>query len=169
MTPTKVLIVEDELLIAETIRLYLNERGHSVTNIAISFDEAIEFYEEEKPDVILLDVRLYGEKSGIDFANYLAQKKSKVPFVFLTSQFDKRIVESAMTTNPNGYLTKPIQKESLWTTIELAYNQAISIETETKLQINDGTKTHVLNSDEILYITSDHVYVKVFLKDQNQI
>jgi len=71
MPPAKILIVEDEILIAETIKTYLNERGHIITEIAISYEEAIDAYQREQPDVILLDVRLYGKKSGIDVAEYL--------------------------------------------------------------------------------------------------
>ena len=170
MIPIKVLIVEDEILIAETIRMYLLERGHSATGIVISFDEAVEAFEREAPDVVLLDVRLYGEKSGIDFAKYLISKDKKTPFVFLTSQFDKRIVENAMKTNPNGYLTKPIQKQSLWTTTELAYSQQLNVtESETTMHINDGTKTHVIDGNDIMYVNSDHVYINIYLKDEKPV
>lgn len=169
MNPISILIVEDEILIAETIRMYLNERGHSVTEIAISYEEAVSSYETVRPDVILLDVRLYGEKSGIDFANYLTSSKSKVPFVFLTSQFDKRIVQEAMLSKPYGYLTKPIQKETLWTTVELAEYQAKGENNVEKLHINDGTESHIIDPKDILYISSEHVYIKIFTLDNKSL
>lgn len=162
MTPIKVLIVEDEILIAETIRMYLNERGHTVTDIAISYDEAVAAYKDTQPDVILLDVRLYGEKSGIDFANYLIDNQQKTPYIYLTSQFDKRIVENAMTTKPHGYLTKPIQKETLWTTTELAHYQAMNEDEDDDqmiLNLYDGTTWHLIDQKDILYINANHVYI----------
>ncbi len=170
MNSIKVLIVEDEILIAETIEMFLKERGHSVTDIAISYEEAVESFKTNLPDVVLLDVRLYGEKSGIDFANYLNEKQQITPFVFLTSQFDTRIVHKAMATKPLGYLAKPIHKESLWTTTELAYQHNLSKQTtEAKLHFHDGVNTHLIDANDILYIKSEHVYLKLFLKNAKPI
>lgn len=165
------MIVEDEILIAETIKMYLSERGHRVTDIVISFDEAVAAFEKDKPDVILLDVRLYGKKSGIDFAEYLISEKHSTPFVFLTSQFDKRIVQTAMATNPQGYLTKPIQKESLWTTTELAYHRRFASPTKVnrKIQLHDGSTSHIILEEDITYIQSDHVYINVHTIDGQSI
>jgi len=167
MPPAKILIVEDEILIAETIKTYLNERGHIITEIAISYEEAIDAYQREQPDVILLDVRLYGKKSGIDVAEYLSEQSISTPYIYLTSQFDKRIVETAMTTKPQGYLTKPIQKETLWTTVELALFNAQNEEANKTLHINDGAESHILNTDEIVYISSNHVYINIHMKDES--
>jgi DNA-binding LytR/AlgR family response regulator len=158
MTPIRVLIVEDEILIALTIKMYLNERGHSVTEIVISFEEAVAAYEKEVPDVILIDIRLYGEKSGIDFAEYLRDNHRKTPFVYLTSQFDKRIVQAAMASKPHGYLTKPIQKETLWTTIELAYHLKEKGKDAT-IHIHDGAQSHIIAANNIKFIRADHVYI----------
>jgi len=89
MTSINVLIVEDELLIAETIKLYLQERDHKVVGIAISYDEATALIESERPDIALIDIRLYGEKSGIDVANFIKKTGRPVPFVIVSSQYDQ--------------------------------------------------------------------------------
>ncbi len=166
----KILIVEDEMLIAETIKLYLEERGHSPTGIVISYEEAIEFLQSNEPDLVLLDVRLYGPKSGIDIANYLVDK-TDIPFVFLTSQYDKKVLQNAMATNPGGYLTKPIQKESLWTTIELAYNNHLNnkVKRQRIVKINDGVNTVFLAENAIDFIESDHVYINIHAEDQKYV
>lgn len=65
MKSFNVLVVEDEILIAETIKIYLEERGHQVINIAISFDEALQAYHLRRPDMVLLDIRLYGQNQGL--------------------------------------------------------------------------------------------------------
>ena len=104
-----ILIVEDEVLIAQMLKLHLQEKGYSVQAICISYQEAVENYQQQHPDLVLLDIRLYGQKSGIDFAHFLLEQPKKTPFVYLTSQYDRRIFDLALQTNPYGYITKPIQ------------------------------------------------------------
>lgn len=156
------LIVEDELLIAETIKLYLNERGHAVVGIAISYEEAIQLLNETNPDIILLDVRLYGKKSGIDVANYLLDLAHKIPYIIVSSQYDAKIIEAAMHAGAAGYITKPIAKETLWSTIELAVLKLEdTIANETYLELKIGHDIQRINLKDILYIKSDHVYVEI--------
>ena len=171
MRSINVLIVEDEILIAETIAIYLEERGHRVTDIVISFEEAKESLEQNPPEVVLIDIRLYGERSGIDLARYLRDRVDKVPYVFLTSQYDRRIVESAMSTDPKGYLTKPIQKETLWTTVELAFRQyEKSLEDDSrKVHLTDGSRSYILDEKEILFINAEHVYIRIHLEGRESI
>ncbi len=122
------------------------------------------------PDLVLLDVRLYGEKSGIDVANYLLLNQLNIPYVYLTSQYDKRILEEALLTKPSGYLTKPIQKESLWTTIELAFhNYHSKSKGEPYISLSSGHELKKVREDQILFVESEHVYVKVKLEDGNEI
>ncbi len=170
MKSLQILIVEDEILIAETIKLYLNERGHHVLNISISYDEAQEAFYLRQPDLILLDIRLYGSKSGIDFAEYISAKKNTPPFIYLTSQFDQRILSKAFETNPYGYLTKPIRKETLWTTVESAYHLYQSKQiSDPIITIQDGKNNYNINVNNILYIKADHVYCKIVTSENNEI
>lgn len=162
MIKIKVLIVEDELLIAETIKLYLHERGHEVVGIAISFDESIQLLKETNPDVILLDVRLYGPKSGIDLANHLQQESNNIPYIIVSSQYDSKIIKDAMHAGAAGYITKPISKETLWSTIELAVLKVeddLANEKYIELKISKGIQRIKLK--DILYIKADHVYVEI--------
>jgi DNA-binding LytR/AlgR family response regulator len=165
-----ILIVEDEIIIAETIKYYLEERDHNVLSIAISYDEAVQAYRLRCPDLVLLDIRLYEQKSGIDFANFLMTQSETPPYIYLTSQYDQRILAEALKTNPSGYLTKPIQKETLWTTVEAAYQ----LHTSTKLingiiKIYDGKKNHQIKLSDILYIQADHIYSKIILTNYSEI
>lgn len=162
MTKITILIVEDEILIADLITKYLLERGHSVVGVAISYNQAVELYNSVVPDLVLLDIRLYGNKSGIDFSRFLAEQPSAPPFVFLTSQFGKRVLDQALESRPNGYLTKPIIKESLWTTIESAVKlHGANYREITK--IYDGQSYHLLPVEEIVYIQADHVYLNIHM------
>lgn len=162
----KILIVEDEILIAETVRFFLKEQGHRVQGICISYEEALEAFERQRPDLVILDIRLYGSKSGIDFANFLQAQPEKVPFIYLTSQHDRRIFNLALDTTPYGYLAKPIQKESLWATVETAYRLFESGETPSvELTIFDGQTNYRVKEQEIVCIKSDHIYANVHLTD----
>lgn len=164
MKALKVLIVEDEIFIAETIKMYLEERQHEVTGLAISYEEAFEAYNLCRPDLVLLDIRLYGPKSGIDFAAYLKEQVNGPPFIFLSSQKDQVILEQALETNPYGYLTKPFYKESLWTSIESSYNLFTSRNTQDRsMIITDGRKNHLLKIANMVYIEADHVYSTVYM------
>ena len=170
MKSLKILIVEDEIFIAETIKMYLTERDHEIIDITISYDEALQSYNLRKPDLVLLDIRLYGDKSGIDFANFLMTQADAPPYVFLTSQFDTRVLEMALQTNPYGYLTKPFQKESLGTAVDAAYNVYSNKNDKVESAvIADGKKNHLIRFKDILYMQSDHVYSNIFTVEGDKI
>lgn len=162
MKNIKALIVEDEILIAETIRLYLEERGHSVVGMAISYEEAIEMLEQTNPDIVLLDIRLYGKKSGIDIANYLLHSGLKIPYIIVSSQYDSHIIKDAMYAGAAGYITKPIAKETLWSSVELAVLKLEDdIAKEAYIDLKVGHDIQHIKVKDIIYLKSDHVYVEV--------
>ncbi len=170
MKNLNILVVEDEILIAEMIREYLAESGHNVLEIAISYEEALKEFNLYKPDLILLDIRLYGEKSGIDFAKYLESQNENTPVIFLSSQYDQRTMAQALQTNPYGYLTKPIRKESLWTTVNAAYRLFESkFNSNKEIELFDGKKHHRVKINDILYIEAEHVYLNIVLINQKVI
>lgn len=165
-----ILIVEDEILIAETIRLYLEEAGHRVCAACISYEQALAAFILHEPDLVLLDIRLFGEKSGIDVAQYLQTADPPTPYIFLTSQHDKRILDLALKTVPYGYITKPLQKQTLWTSIEAAYKLFLFHHNRReKLEISDGKENYKINLDDILYIEADHVYTHIFLMNDRKL
>jgi len=161
MKSMDVLIVEDELLIAETIKLYLEERNHQVVGIAISYDEATQLIEETNPDVALLDIRLYGEQSGIDVAHYIQSSKKPLPYVIVSSQYDQDYIEKAMQAGASGYITKPIAKETLWSSLELAVLKSADNDDGKFIDLKISHGLQRIKLSEILYIKSDHVYVEV--------
>ena len=87
MTVLKIGVVEDELIIARTILNTLDELGYSHCGPAINYTEAIEMLEQNKPDLLLLDIQLSGKKDGIDVAQKL-NELYQVPFIFLTANSD---------------------------------------------------------------------------------
>mgnify|MGYP000398023669 CR=1 FL=1 len=116
----RILIVEDEVIIAEDIFLNLERLGYSPLNPAISYNRALKAIEQKNFDFALLDINLGGKsRTGIDVAHHLNKTFPK-PFVFLTSYSDSDTLELAKKTSPYGFLVKPFKKEDLHSTIEVA-------------------------------------------------
>lgn len=119
MAAIRVLIVEDEPLIAENIAMYLNNNDFTVSGIAYDDEEALNQLKTNPPDAALLDVNLESPKDGIDIAEYI-NDHNRIPFLFLTSYSDKTIVDRAKKTNPSGYIVKPFNEQTIYTTLEIA-------------------------------------------------
>lgn len=119
MTGIKVLIVEDEPLIAKNIGMYLNNNDYEVSAIAYDPDEAIFQLKKHGPDFAILDINLESEKDGIDIAEYI-NLNNFIPFIYLTSYSDKDTLERAKKTNPSGFIVKPFNEKTLYASIEIA-------------------------------------------------
>lgn len=122
MTGTRILIVEDEPLIAEDIANQLQTNDFEVSGIAYDYDDALEELRHNLPDAVVLDINLGGQQTGIDIATVINQKYG-LPFVYMTSYADKTTIEQAKQTQPLGYVVKPFDERNLVATLEIAlYN-----------------------------------------------
>jgi len=121
----RLLIVEDEPIIARDLSYMLEDLGYEVIGIAHSANDAMEILQKEAVQLVLLDINLAGSLSGIDLAHWINQKL-QLPFIFLTSYSDKETLTKAKITEPYGYLVKPIEEQNLKSTLEIAqYNAQI--------------------------------------------
>jgi len=116
---TKVLIVEDEALIAMDLEMIIESMGFLVVGIVDNGDEALDQLITRQPDLILLDVNIRGHKDGIELAEII-KERTKKPFIFITSYADKRTLDRAKQTLPYGYILKPFSEQELKATIEIA-------------------------------------------------
>lgn len=123
MIGTRVLVVEDELLVAEEISDRLASLGLTLTAIATSGDEALKSVEDERPDLVLLDIRLKNEPDGVVVADTI-DRRYGIPFVFVTAQADDATLARAQQTRPVGYLLKPFSDRNFRTTIALAVHES---------------------------------------------
>jgi PAS domain S-box-containing protein len=114
-----VLIVEDEGVVAKDIETCLQRLGYEVAGWATSGDEAVEKADRERPDVILMDIRLRGEMDGIHAAEAI-RRDHDIPVVYLTAYADDVTLRRAMVTEPFGYVVKPFSERELHTAIEIA-------------------------------------------------
>jgi PAS domain S-box-containing protein len=119
MGKARILIVEDETVIALGIEGKLQSLGYEGTSIVNTGEKAIEKAESEKPDLIIMDIRLKGEMDGIDAAEVI-RNKFGIPVIFSTAYLDQERIERAKITMPFGYLLKPIQERDLKVTLEMA-------------------------------------------------
>ncbi len=119
MRKAKILVVEDEAIIARDLQLQLEELGYYVPCIVATGEDAIEKAEEIRPDLVLMDIMLLGHVDGIEAATQI-RSKSDVPIVYLSAYADNMLHERAKDTDPFGYLSKPVSKNDLHNTIEMA-------------------------------------------------
>ncbi len=115
----RALIIEDEILIAEELRERLSRLGFYVIAAVDSADEGIAIATRERPDLVLMDIRLKGEKDGVQAAKEIRQQVD-VPIVYLTAHSDELTVDRAKETEHDGFILKPFQKHELQSTIEVA-------------------------------------------------
>ena len=150
----KILIVEDDVIIAEFIKDILEENNYNSVIIANDYETAVSEMQNFVPDLILMDINLNGLNSGIE----LAEKKNKqAKVIFLTGQNDFGLMNKALTTNPESYLTKPIKKNDLIAAIQLS----IFKNKPTSIIVKDGFQSVKIDLNDILFIKSENVYIDI--------
>ena len=170
----KILLVEDEFIIADYMQDCLQKLGYEVVGICLNYEEAVAALEKQKPDITLIDITLKGTKNGIDLAHYIKQYYN-LPFIFATSHSDKGTIDKAKQALPYAYLIKPFSEEDLYAVIETALmhfgrqqQKEIEQTEESPIIINDGIfikhkgKFIKLKVEEIIYIEASDNYAVLF-------
>jgi CheY-like chemotaxis protein len=121
---TSILIVEDDIIVANNLRDRLAALGHAVCGITSSGLEAIERTAESQPDLILMDIKLRGEMDGIACAHEI-RSRYDIPVVYLTGYADEQTLQRAKLSDPYGYILKPFEVRDLHTTIEMALHKHV--------------------------------------------
>jgi len=119
MTAAKILIVEDEGILAEGLKKRLTALGYTVTGIAARGEEAIAKAGQTRPDLVIMDIRLKGEMDGIEAAQVI-RERFDIPVVYLTAYSDQQTLDRAKITEPYGYICKPVEERELHINIEIA-------------------------------------------------
>lgn len=166
----KILIVEDEVLVAEDLCADLEEMGFEVVDIAISGEECFTSFKMHNPDVVLMDIRIKGELNGIEVAKKL-KETATTPIIYLTSNTDSVTMKLAIESHPQSFISKPYNRKDLKAAIEIAiinHNQK-ELENSTKetpLQaavfVKKGEFYQRVELSEILYIEAAGSYSTVF-------
>jgi DNA-binding LytR/AlgR family response regulator len=153
-----ILIVEDEVLIAEFLKDTLISVGFQQIKLAHSKTEALEAIKAFEPGLVLLDIRMENDLDGISVAETISATNN-IPFIFITAHSDKEILQKALATKPAAYLTKPFKKVDVFAAVSLAIQEQ---EYKTrKFIFKDGFTTIALACQDILYIESEGNYIYV--------
>jgi PAS domain S-box-containing protein len=152
MSSARILVVEDERIVANDIRNTLERLGHTVAAVVSSGEDAVARARELKPDLVLMDITLGGRIDGIQAAKEI-QKSRSIPIVFMTAHLDEPTLQRAKVTGPFGYVLKPFEERELHTTVEIALYKGAA---DLRLQEIDQL-AHVTKSiGEFVVITDTH-------------
>ena len=163
-----------ECCIAESLVETLTQIGYETTEPVRTFDDALQMIETQSPDLVLLDIEIDGEKSGIDVGMKI-HEHYKLPFIFLTAFSDNATIDKAKKANPYAYLVKPFSEGDLYAAIEVAINNykiqniskpAQTTELRKTVFIKNGDLFEKLETENILYIECENVYLNIYILQQ---
>ncbi len=173
----KIIVVEDDVIIAENLKWTLLELGYDVVDVCNNYQETINSIKENDFDLLILDINLgsYENESGIDIARALPDIK-EIPFIFLTAYSDKDTIREANALNPSAYLVKPTNEGTLFACIQMAIenfnNHKKPINPEKKNQKSEffytkiGTSVHKVFWADVICIKSIKNYIEIYIKER---
>lgn len=163
----KILILEDDAIIGESIHMHLRSLGHTPYPPIDNVEAAMSFMERNKVDMAILDIQVNGHRTGVDLAKHI-DEHHRFPYVFLTAFTDDKTLTNVNTTQPAGYLVKPFRRSELKAAISLAKlkdsqkNSAPDQDVSTQhIFVNIGGEWERINVEDILYLESAHVYTEI--------
>lgn len=168
MNKPAILIVEDEPLIADDVAATLERHGYAIVDIVDEASSALEILDEHHVDLALLDVNIEGEEDGISLA-----ARIDVPFIFLTSYYDKATLERAARVNPAAYLVKPFSENDLIANVEMALKKAPKRQSKSsapeKLFVKKDQEIVAIMSNQILYAEAFDNYTNLYTETERYI
>tara|TARA_R110000796_G_scaffold88850_7_gene192161 strand:- start:41402 stop:42160 length:759 start_codon:yes stop_codon:yes gene_type:complete len=166
--PIKILIVEDNVIIADDMQSMLEEIGYEIVDNVIVYEQAEEVLKSKEVDLVLIDIILASDKTGIDLGKHIRENYN-IPFIFVTSNSDRATVENAKTVKPNGYLVKPFEQQDLYTSIEIAlssfnYNEKATDNSNIETDGKDSFMSNSVLKDSI-FVKKQHLYYRIQFGD----
>lgn len=155
-----ILIVEDDILIAEHLRAILLKEGFNNCLIAHSFDDAVMATGSSEIQLVLLDINLGQVKNGFDLSAVFNQKS--IPFIYISAQSDPMAQERIVESKPAGFILKPFKPVQVSTAVKLYFKQFEA----TTLRLEDGKNKYILDFRRILYIQSNRNYAEINYDEQ---
>ena len=164
----RILIVEDNVIIADDMQSMLEEIGYEIVDNVIVYEQAEEVLKTQQVDLVLIDIILASDKTGIDLGRHIRENYD-IPFIFVTSNSDRATVENAKTVKPNGYLVKPFEQQDLYTSIEIAlsnftYGTGANKKDNSHLTQDDVPMSNSVLKDSI-FVKKQHLYYRIQFGD----
>ena len=154
-----ILIVEDELIIAHSMKTMLNDMGYQNIFIANNQFKAETILESEEIDLAILDINLGTGNEGIALAEL--SKKKCINFFYTTSYTDKKTIDNALETSPSTYIIKPVDQSALYTAVSITLKMREKTK-ENIIKIKDGNKLVTINLESFLFANAENNYVKIY-------
>ncbi len=167
MNALRILIVEDEFIIASNLKMMLEDLCYLPYPPVGSKKEAIEALNTLDVDLAILDINLSGKQEGIEVAKYI-NENIRIPFIFLTSNSDKATINEAKYTHPKSYLIKPFAEEDIYSAIEMAIVSLVDDDNEKLNILQDsffiklGNKYFKVDISDILYFEADGKLMNIY-------
>jgi len=163
-TLIKILVVEDEMIIGAKISMQLTSLGYEVTGMLPRGEEAVLHVQQNKPDIILLDINLKGKIDGIETARQI-QLQNNIPIIYLTANADEATFNRAKPTKPAAFISKPFKQLDLQRAIELTISRMAEQDNGSSIQEStDNSGQSFILSDRI-FIRHKEKMVKIMLAD----
>ncbi|HRP61582.1 MAG TPA: response regulator, partial [Vicingus sp.] len=161
MSKNNILVVEDESIVSKDIQQSLKKLGYNIVGAASTGEKAIEIANETKPDLVLMDIMLKGEMSGIETAEKIKETLS-IPVIYLTAYADENTLAKAKVTEPYGYIIKPFKEIDLHTSIEMAlYKHGKEQEIVKERDFLYSLVENKEGDDSVIFVKSNSRLVKV--------
>jgi two-component system response regulator LytT len=181
MSKKNILVIEDEAIVSKDIQQSLKKLGYNIVGSAATGEKAIELAKEMNPDLVLMDIMLKGEMSGIDAAHQI-KAAINVPVIYLTAYADENTLAKAKVTEPYGYIIKPFKEVDLQTSIEMAlykyskerevikerdflYSLVENNESEGVIFVKSNSRLVKVKTNDILFVEALKDYVVVNVGD----
>lgn len=182
MEKLKLLIVEDDPIIAADLERAMKKMGYEVLDAVESGEEALEVVAQDPPDLVLMDIQLEGDLDGIDTAHMIS-KQQAIPIIYLTSNTDERTFNRAKLTQPHGFLSKPFRLTDIKHSIDLAFldenpspeaiekNEKETRTVKIKESVFVKSRDHLVKIKlaEIMYIEADSCYCTIKTIDESHL
>lgn len=182
MSKINILVVEDESIVAKDIQQSLKKLGYNVVATCNNGEDAVIAVEEKSPDIVLMDIMLKGEISGIEAAAQI-REQFNVPIIYLTAYADESTLSKAKVTEPHGYIIKPFKEVDLHTSIEMAiykhqkemdvikerdflYSIVDNKESKDMIFIKSNSRLTRINASDIYYIEAMKDYVVITTRNE---
>ncbi|WP_073118723.1 LytR/AlgR family response regulator transcription factor [Reichenbachiella agariperforans] len=168
----QIMIVEDQPIIADDIAIYLEQMGHEVVGICDSADQALAVLDQKEVSLVLLDIKIKGDKDGIQLAQLIRQKRA-VPFIFISSLYDKTTITRAKNASPSGYIVKPFKDEDIQVAVDMALAK-VQIEPVSKpnteqlnLFVRNNNAIVPLDFNQVIYVEASDNY-SIFYTEEDK-
>ncbi len=169
----KILIVEDETIVAMELKSYLVNLGYTIIATVATQEEAYHYAIAYPIDIIIMDIYLKEQTNGIDAIKQIQREKPHIPVIFLSAYMDEKTLQEALSCHPIAYLVKPFDRKDLYTAIKLALSKKESpqeiIQLDEAFSYNPSSQTLFYQQSPISLNKQERILLDLFIQNPNQI